>query len=111
MRIILHRRSEGTIERYHEATMRVNAISRCAAGAGLSTPKIEGGIDAMYECVRQECMPTMVRLSDPDKTALSLAFRPPALGFVSKVVGSLFQKLSASQRLCPAQHVPDADRL
>ena len=32
------------------------------------------GLLAMRECVRKECMPSMVRLNDPDKTALSLAF-------------------------------------
>jgi len=32
----------------------------------------------MHECVRKECVPSMLRLSDPDKTALSLAFKPPS---------------------------------
>lgn len=32
----------------------------------------------------------MVRLNDPDKTALSLAFRPPSVGF-TKIAGSLFK--------------------
>jgi alkyldihydroxyacetonephosphate synthase len=35
-------------------------------------------------------MPAMVRLNDPDKTALSLAFRPPASGF-TKIASSLFK--------------------
>jgi alkyldihydroxyacetonephosphate synthase len=35
-------------------------------------------------------MPAMVRLNDPDKTALSLAFRPPASGF-TKIASGLFR--------------------
>ncbi|MGC1789271.1 MAG: FAD-binding oxidoreductase [Terriglobales bacterium] len=82
--------SEGTLGVITEATMRVHAIPDSRQVRGYLFPEFEGGVEAMFECVRQECMPAMVRLNDPDKTALSLAFRPPASGF-TKIAGSLFK--------------------
>jgi alkyldihydroxyacetonephosphate synthase len=52
--------------------------------------EFEAGIEAIHECVRRECIPAMVRFNDPDKTALSLAFRPPATG-ISEAVGKVFK--------------------
>ncbi len=82
--------SEGTLGVITEATMRVHPCPESRMVRGYLFPEFEGGIQAMYECVRQECMPAMVRLNDPDKTALSLAFRPPASGF-SKTASRLFK--------------------
>src|SRR5271166_994581 len=82
--------SEGTLGVITEATMRVHPRPESRQVRGYLFPEFESGIEAMFECVRQECMPAMVRLNDPDKTALSLAFRPPASGF-SKIAGSLFK--------------------
>src|SRR5271166_5002752 len=82
--------SEGTLGVITEAIMRVHALPESRQVRGYLFPEFESGIEAMFECVRQECMPAMVRLNDPDKTALSLAFRPPASGF-SKIAGSLFK--------------------
>lgn len=82
--------SEGTLGIITEATMRVHALPELRQVRGYLFPEFEGGIEAMHECMRQECMPAMVRLNDPDKTALSLAFRPPAAGF-TKIAGGLFK--------------------
>jgi alkyldihydroxyacetonephosphate synthase len=82
--------SEGTLGVITEATMRVHARPESRQVRGYLFPEFEGGIEAMLECVRQECMPAMVRLNDPDKTALSLAFRPSASSF-TKIAGSLFK--------------------
>jgi alkyldihydroxyacetonephosphate synthase len=82
--------SEGTLGVITEATMRVHARPESRQVRGYLFPEFEGGIDAMRECVSQECMPAMVRLNDPDKTALSLAFRPSASRF-TKIGGSLFK--------------------
>jgi alkyldihydroxyacetonephosphate synthase len=82
--------SEGTLGVITEATMRVHDIPESRQVRCYLFPEFEGGIEAMHECVSQECMPAMVRLNDPDKTALSLAFRPPSSGF-SKLAGSLFK--------------------
>jgi alkyldihydroxyacetonephosphate synthase len=82
--------SEGTLGIITEATMRVHAVPEWRQVRSYLFPEFEGGIDAMFQCVSQECTPAMVRLNDPDKTALSLAFRPPVSGF-GKIAGSLFK--------------------
>ena len=80
--------SEGAFGVITEATMRIHPRPAVRLVSGYLFPEFEAGIEAMHECVRQECMPAMVRLNDPDKTALSLAFRPPASG-LSKIMGGL----------------------
>jgi alkyldihydroxyacetonephosphate synthase len=70
--------SEGTLGVITEATMRVHLRPESRRTHGYLFPEFEAGIEAMHECVRKECVPSMLRLSDPDKTALSLAFKPPS---------------------------------
>ena len=70
--------SEGTLGVITEATMRVHPRSELRRTHGYLFLDFESGIGAMHECVRQECVPSMFRLNDPDKTALSLAFKPPS---------------------------------
>ncbi|MGA8271967.1 MAG: FAD-binding oxidoreductase [Candidatus Sulfotelmatobacter sp.] len=82
--------SEGTLGVITEATMRVHPRPQSRLVPGYLFPEFESGIEAIHECVRQECMPAMVRLNDPDKTALSLAFKPPASQF-SQGVNRLFK--------------------
>ena len=82
--------SEGTLGVITEATMRVHPRPGSRLVRGYLFPEFEGGIQAMQQCVRQECKPSMVRLNDPDKTALSLAFRPPA-SHLSNAMSSLFK--------------------
>jgi alkyldihydroxyacetonephosphate synthase len=82
--------SEGTFGVITEATMRVHPLPESRQVRGYLFPEFEGGIEAILECANQECAPAMVRLNDPDKTALSLAFRPPSSGF-TKIAGSLFK--------------------
>jgi alkyldihydroxyacetonephosphate synthase len=82
--------SEGTFGVITEATVRVHAVPESRRVRGYLFSEFESGMEAMHECVSQECMPAMVRLNDPDKTALSLAFRPPASGF-TKIASGLFR--------------------
>jgi alkyldihydroxyacetonephosphate synthase len=70
--------SEGTLGVITEAIMRVHPRPESRRTHGYLFPEFEAGIEAMHECVRKECVPSMLRLSDPDKTALSLAFKPPS---------------------------------
>jgi alkyldihydroxyacetonephosphate synthase len=82
--------SEGTFGVITEATMRVHARPELRQVRGYLFPEFESGLEAMQTCVSQECAPAMVRLNDPDKTALSLAFRPPTSGF-STIAGRVFK--------------------
>jgi alkyldihydroxyacetonephosphate synthase len=82
--------SEGTLGVISEATMRVHRRPKMRVVHGYLFREFEAGIEAVYECVRRECTPAMVRLNDPDKTALSLAFRPPASRF-SEAVSKVFK--------------------
>jgi alkyldihydroxyacetonephosphate synthase len=70
--------SEGTLGVITEATMRVHPRPGSRRTHGYLFLDFAAGIAAMHECVRKECVPSMLRLSDPDKTALSLAFKPPS---------------------------------
>ena len=70
--------SEGTLGVITEATMRVHPRSELRRTHGYLFLDFESGIQAMHECVRKECVPSMFRLNDPGKTALSLAFKPPS---------------------------------
>jgi alkyldihydroxyacetonephosphate synthase len=94
--------SEGTLGVITEATMRVHARPEMRQVRGYLFAEFAGGIEAMHECVAQECTPAMVRLNDPDKTALSLAFRPPSSG-LTKIAGGLFKKYLGAKGFAKAR--------
>ena len=48
-------------------------------------PDFKSGLDAIHECHRGDCMPTVTRLNDPKKTALSFAFKHPKTGIKDKI--------------------------
>ncbi len=70
--------SEGTLGVITEATMRVHPRPESRVVPAYLFPEFESGLEAMRECVRAECAPSMARLNDPHKTALSVAFKPPS---------------------------------
>jgi len=70
--------SEGTLGVITEATMQVHERAERRVVPAFLFREFEGGIEAIRECVRRECVPAMVRLNDADKTALSVAFKPKA---------------------------------
>ena len=82
--------SEGTLGVITEATMQVHPRSELRRTHGYLFLDFESGIEAMHECVRKECVPSMTRLNDPDKTALSLAFKPPS-SQLSRVVSGVMK--------------------
>jgi alkyldihydroxyacetonephosphate synthase len=83
--------SEGTLGVITEATMRVHRQPEARLVPAYLFPEFEGGMQAMRECVSRECMPSMVRLNDPEKTALSLAFKP-ASSRVSQAASKIFKR-------------------
>jgi alkyldihydroxyacetonephosphate synthase len=82
--------SEGTLGVITEATMRVHPRPEARLVPAYLFPEFEGGLQAMLECVRRECTPSMVRLNDPDKTALSVAFKPPS-SRLTQAVNKMFK--------------------
>jgi alkyldihydroxyacetonephosphate synthase len=70
--------SEGTLGVITEATMQVHPRAESRRTHGYLFLDFESGIEAMHECVRKECTPSMSRLNDSGKTALSMAFKPPS---------------------------------
>ncbi|MFZ2009437.1 MAG: FAD-binding oxidoreductase, partial [Candidatus Sulfotelmatobacter sp.] len=95
--------SEGTLGVITEATMRVHPRPELRRTHGYLFPEFEAGIEAMHECVRKECVPSMLRLSDLDKTALSLAFKPPSSGLsqaATKIMKSYLKAKGFDSRAC-----------
>lgn len=82
--------SEGTFGVITEATMRVHRQPESRIVPAYLFPEFEGGLQAMRECVNRECKPSMVRLNDPDKTALSLAFKSES-SRLSQTAGKIFK--------------------
>jgi alkyldihydroxyacetonephosphate synthase len=83
--------SEGTLGVITEATMRVHPQPESRIVPAYLFPEFDGGLQAMRECVNRECKPSMVRLNDPDKTSLSLAFKP-ASSRLSQTAGKIFKR-------------------
>jgi alkyldihydroxyacetonephosphate synthase len=95
--------SEGTLGVITEATMRVHPRPELHRTHGYLFPEFEAGIEAMHECVRKECVPSMLRLSDADKTALSLAFKPPSSRLsqaATKIMKSYLKAKGFDSRAC-----------
>ena len=83
--------SEGILGIITEATMRVHRLPEYREPYGYLFPDFESGVNAVYECVEKYCAPTVTRLNDPGKTALSLAYRTKSTAlktFLGKAVKS-----------------------
>ena len=57
--------SEGTLGVITEATMRVHPRPESRRTHGYLFLDFDAGIEAMHECVRKECVPSMLRLERP----------------------------------------------
>ncbi len=77
--------SEGILGVITEVVIQVHHKPQKEDWYGWLFPDFKGGLDAIHECHRADCMPTVTRLNDPKKTALSFAFKHPKTGFKDKI--------------------------
>jgi alkyldihydroxyacetonephosphate synthase len=69
--------SEGTLGVITEVLLNVHRLPDRKATYGYLFPDFESGVLAMQQCRREGCVPVLTRLNDPNKTALSFAYRKP----------------------------------
>jgi alkyldihydroxyacetonephosphate synthase len=88
--------SEGTLGIITEATMQVHSIPEHREAYGYLFPDFEQGIHALRACVEAECLPVVSRLNDPEKTALSFAYKtasPPFRRLLAKGVKGYLKQI------------------
>ena len=81
--------SEGILGVITEIVVQVHRKPPREDWHGWLFPDFESGVAAIHECQRQGCMPTVTRLNDPKKTALSFAFKQPKTGLKETVAKAL----------------------
>jgi alkyldihydroxyacetonephosphate synthase len=67
--------SEGTLGIITEILLNVHRLPARRETYGYLFPSFASGVQAMYRCQRENCIPVLTRLNDPAKTALSFAYR------------------------------------
>ena len=77
--------SEGILGVITEVVAQVHHKPEKEDWYGWLFPDFTSGLDAIHECHRGDCMPTVTRLNDPKKTALSFAFKHPKTGIKDKI--------------------------
>ena len=77
--------SEGILGVITEVVVQVHHKPEKEDWYGWLFPDFKSGLDAIHECHRGDCMPTVTRLNDPKKTALSFAFKHPKTGLKDKI--------------------------
>lgn len=79
--------SEGILGVITEITLQVHHLPEKNVFYGYLFPDFESGISALYECAVRDCLPSMTRLNDAEKTALSFAYKskgPWITSFISR---------------------------
>ena len=77
--------SEGILGVITEVVVQVHHKPEKEDWYGWLFPDFKSGLDAIHECHRGDCMPTVTRLNDPKQTALSFAFKHPKTGIKDKI--------------------------
>ena len=77
--------SEGILGVITEVVVQVHHKPEKEDWYGWLFPDFKSGLDAIHECHRGDYMPTVTRLNDPKKTALSFAFKHPKTGIKDKI--------------------------
>ncbi|EGC33025.1 alkyl-dihydroxyacetonephosphate synthase [Dictyostelium purpureum] len=81
--------SEGTLGIITEAVMKVHAVPQAAEYYGFLFPSFNHAVAALQQIRSSEIIPTMIRIYDPEETALSFASKPskgPIAEFMSAAV-------------------------
>ena len=88
--------SEGTLGVITDVTIRVHEMPDARCFEAWLFPDFASGVEAMRECRVRGRAPMMMRLNDPGKTALSMAFKTNTSrieAFVSKAFGMYLARL------------------
>jgi alkyldihydroxyacetonephosphate synthase len=107
--------SEGILGVITEASMQVHKIPQYRKAYGFLFPDFESGVKAIYECVERNCLPVVSRLNDPDKTALSLAYRSkstPIKHYLGNLVKSYIKNVKGFdfEKCCLMLNVFEGDK-
>lgn len=86
--------SEGILGIIVKAVMQIHTVPPQQTFRGYFFPTFESGVRALKQCTREDVLPVMSRLNDPNKTKMSLAFKKKADSFET-AIKTLF-KLYAS---------------
>jgi alkyldihydroxyacetonephosphate synthase len=89
--------SEGILGVITEISLQVHRLPEKKEFYGYLFPDFESGVKAMRQCVDEDCMPTIARLNDPGKTALSFAFKG-SQPFHKELMGKVVKKYLAVVR-------------
>ena len=82
--------SEGTLGIITEVAVNIHRVPECKQTYGFLFPDFRSGVEALHRCHREGCVPSMARLNDPNKTALSFAFKT-AQGVAQRQIGRLIK--------------------
>lgn len=82
--------SEGILGVITEVTVQVHPLPACKQFYGYLFPNFEAGVAAIYESVKQGCAPSMTRLNDIEKTALSFAYKTKTT-YLKNLMATIFK--------------------